>query len=371
MATSTRGLHPLLEQNGQSIPTLCVLPDGAILARIGESYEDGKVVHIQGDTVATVEGVWHFGRCPGRRYFAVATAQGVDIHDGWQGPRVAACPWPKGTEGTPQGFEMAPRAAPPIPTQLIPFPDGHRALLVASDGVFVLGEQTSTRLLPTEEQMREHFQWLRDKCEKDEDEEALSASLSMEHGAISPDGKLIAVGAQDGLHYVFDERLDCIARIGPHGEYPHHTAFSADGLTVAFNACHFYNGATIAVPIAMLAGWQSNHYDEVDGLTVIEPGARVYASVSRGDEFILGDAYGYLRAVSHDGEHRWQHFIGSTIGALDLSADGRTLVASTCAGFVSIIDLDAGRQPYQIGDGGHFEQRRWLFWKDEALPLAW
>jgi hypothetical protein len=268
---------------------------------------------------------------------------------------------------------MAPLTAPPIPTQLIPFPDGRRVLLVASDGVFVLGEQTAIRLLPTAEQMREYFQWQRDECEKNhEDEDALSASLSMEHGAISPDGKLVAVGAQDGLHYVFDERLACIAQVGPHGEYPHHAAFSADGGTVAFNACHFYNGATIAVPVARLPGWQSDHYDDVEGLTVIEPGARVYASVARGDEFILGDAYGYLRAVSVTGEYRWQHFIGSTLSALDLSADGRTLVAATCAGFISIIQLDAGhRQPYQIGNGDHFEQRRWLFWKNEETPLAW
>jgi len=365
---SHAALYPLLEKNGLSIPALCVLPDGDILARIGATYEDGKVVRIQGDAITEVQGVQHFGRCPGRRYFAVATAAGVDIHDGWRGPRVITCPWPNGDEGVPVDFDMQAQAAPPAPSQLLPFPDGQRVLLVASSGIFVLDQEGATRLLPTEEQMREHFQWVRDEGGKDGD---FSPSLSMEHAAISPDGKLIALGAQDGEHYVLDEQLNLIAQVEPHGEYPHHAVFSADGRSVAFNACHLYNGATIAVPVAMLADWQSDYYDNADGSTVIEPSARVYASISRGDEFILGDAYGYLRAVSREGEPRWQHFIGSTISALDLSADGRTLVASTCAGFVSIIDLDAGRQPYQIGNGEHFEQRRWLFWKDEATPLAW
>lgn len=64
----------------------------------------------------------------------------------------------------------------------------------------------------------------------------------------------------------------------------------------------------------------------------------------RGDDVILGDADGSLRAVSRTGEYRWQHFIGGTISALDLSEDGRTLVAATYAGYLSLIEPDAGRQ---------------------------
>jgi hypothetical protein len=93
-------------------------------------------------------------------------------------------------------------------------------------------------------------------------------------------------------------------------------------------------------------------------------GARVYAAVSRRDEFIIGDAAGYIRALGTDGTYRWQHFTGSSVGAIDISADGLKLSVSTAAGFLSIIRLDAGRQQsYQIGNGNHLEERRWILWR--------
>jgi hypothetical protein len=113
-------------------------------------------------------------------------------------------------------------------------------------------------------------------------------------------------------------------------------------------------------------------YEEHPKTPVVEDGARVYAAAHRGDEFIIGDANGYLRAFSHAGEMRWQHFLGSSFSAIDVSPDGKQLIASTYAGFVSIIALDAGRKaPYQIGTGEHLELRRWLFWKNEESPLIW
>ncbi|KQV78336.1 hypothetical protein [Rhizobacter sp. Root1221] len=361
-------LHPLLESNGQNISTLYLLPDGSLLARIGAPYEAGRIVHIRGDVVTHVEGVQHIGRCPRRRYFAVGREQGVEVTDGWLGERVALCPWPLGTEGVPEGFAVTQLEKPPVPTQLLPFPDGTRVLLVSSDGIFVLRDDGAVRLLPTQKEMREHFSWLMEECPEDD----LAVGLSMEHGAISADGSLIAVGAQDGRHRVFNAALQCIAEIGPHGEYPHYAAFSADQQVLALNACHFYNGTTIGIDIEKIPGLDSDFYDEVEGLKILEKGARVYAAVARNNEFIFGDAYGYLRATDLAGNCRWQHYIGSTVGAMDLSDDGKTLVASTCAGFISIIDLDAGRQqPYQIGNGGHFERRRWVFWKGESSPLAW
>lgn len=56
---------------------------------------------------------------------------------------------------------------------------------------------------------------------------------------------------------------------------------------------------------------------------------------------------------------------------MDISADGRTLVAASYAGFISLIALDSGRPDWQIGTGEHAEVRRWLFWKGLDEPLAW
>ncbi|WP_250565149.1 hypothetical protein [Adonisia turfae] len=173
-------------------------------------------------------------------------------------------------------------------------------------------------------------------------DDELSLDLSMEHGTLSKDGHLIAVGAQNSCHLVFDAQLNLISEIGPHSEYPHYALFSADGRMVAFNACHFYNGTTIGILTDALKGMKTDFYEEDNRIAQLEDGARVYAGVSHQDEFIVGDASGYIRAFSIAGDFRWQLFIGSAISSMDLSSDGKTLVVSTYAGFLSIIQLGAG-----------------------------
>jgi len=361
-------LLDLIKRNGQSIPILFILPDNSILARIGATYEAGYTVHIDGDQVTEYPEISHFGRSPDRRYFAIAQENGVQIIEGWGGGHVSFCPWPTGAENTPAGFTIEPLAEPPLPTALIPFPDGQRVLLICSDGIFVLAPTGAIRLLPTTDDLRKHFQWLQNEYPGDK----LKLNLSMEHGAISQDGKLITIGSQDSKHLVFNEQLELIASIGFLSEYPHYVLFSADNSVIACNSCHFYNGITIGVPAFLLPGLETEEYEENPQTPVLEENARVYAGVSRNDEFIVGDAYGYLRAFSITGEYRWQHYIGSTITGMDISEDGKTLVASSSAGFLSIIQLDAGSQlPEQIGNGNHREMRRWLFWKNEPKPLIW
>ena len=86
---------------------------------------------------------------------------------------------------------------------------------------------------------------------------------------------------------------------------------------------------------------------------------------------MFGDVSGYIRAVNRAGERLWSHFIGSSVSAIDVSADGSRLVVTTYAGFVSLIDLDTDTPgPYVIGQSHHTEQRRWVFWKD-TKPFAW
>lgn len=218
------------------------------------------------------------------------------------------------------------------------------------------------------EQMKEHFEWSLKECSDDE----LSLYLSMEHGAISKDGKLIAVGCQDSSHLVFNDQLELVGNVGNQSEYPHYAAFSDDQSMIALNSCHFYSGVTVGVSIELLPGLETEAYEEDKRTLILQDTARVYAAVSRGDEFIIGDASGYVRAFDLRGKRRWEQFIGSTVGDIDVSPDGKTLVVSTYAGFLSIFQLDAGSQaPHQIGNGGHYEQRRWIFWKDEQKPLVW
>lgn len=80
----------------------------------------------------------------------------------------------------------------------------------------------------------------------------------------------------------------------------------------------------------------------------------------------------FPRAFDLQGQGRWEQFIGSTVGDIVVSADGTPLVVSTYAGFISIFRLDAGKAAsHQIGTGGHLEERRWIFWKNERTPLIW
>jgi len=360
----------MLEDNGQSLPVVLLLDDGRILIRVGPPYEPGHVVIIDDRKWTPLSpDIITIGRSPNRNFFAIARKEGVSIHRGWEGPKHASLRWPTGREGIPGGSNTEIILDAPIITRLIPFDTGDRALLVGPQGIFVISQSKAIRLLPTKDEMREHFDWLR----KEHPNNPLSYNLSMEHGTISPDGRWIATGSQDGSHYVFDANsLSIASEIGPQSDYPHCAVFSMDGSVVAFNSCHFYNGVTIGVPTFLLRGLRTEPYELDNRLTLLENEARVYAAVSRDDEFIIGDATGYLRAFDLKGKFRWQHFLGSSIGDIDVSRNGKRLVVTTYAGFLCILDLDTGEpDPFTIGTGTHRERRRWLFWRTEPRPLIW
>jgi hypothetical protein len=360
----------MLKENGQSLPVVLLNDDGRILVRIGAPYEPGHVVTIDDRTVRHLPGnVITIGRSPNREFFAVAREDGITIYQGWDGPETAILRWPSGREDIPHGFDPEPITGTPVITRLIPFDTGDRALLVSPKGVFILDGKEAIRLLPTQDRLREHFEFLRTDYPGD----PLSCDLSMEHGAIAPDGKLIAAGEQSSNHCLFDaDSFAIVADIGPLSEYPHYAAFSKCGKVVAFNSCHFYNGQTIGIAVALLPGLKTEPYELDNRFILLENGSRVYAAVSREDEFIIGDASGYLRAFDLKGNFRWQHFIGSTVGDIDVSRDGNRLAVTTYAGFLCVIDLDTGEaDPFVIGTATHRERRRWLFWKKELKPLIW
>lgn len=356
-------LQARLEAEGRAIPALVLLDDGTLLARIGPAHEDGQVVRINGQQIEKVSQGEFFGRCPQRRFFAWSAPSGIRVTDGWNGPQVAEFPWPTGREGLPDNVPLDENAQ-IDPSALIPFPDGKRVLLISSDGIFVLHAGGATRILRRPEEFDKD---LADGVTPED----LAVGLSMEHGAISPDGQWIAIGEQSGHHLVLNAELEVVAEVGPAGEYPHFAMFNQAGDRLILNACHFYNGGTLGVAVDDLPGLRTDFYSDDPRTPVLQDGARVYAGAARNDEFIVGDAYGYLRAFSETGEERWQHYVGSSFTAMDISPDGKTLVTATYAGIISLIALDAGRPAWQIGTGEHHERRRWLFWKSFAKPLIW
>jgi hypothetical protein len=370
--TTHAPLIPIFEANAQGIAEIAMLSGNEALVRVGAAYQaDGRCFRITPTHATPIDDVDFFGQCAHRRFLALAIGDRILIRDGFDGPLLADLPRPRGDEDPPSGIRIGIAKDRTVLYRLQPFAEGKRVLAVTGDGVFVVDQDGIHRLLPTREHLQERQRYSVEEEEGDPSD-PVSAGLGMVHGAVSPDDAFIATGHQDGRHRIFDSALNLIGEVGPHGEYPHHAAFSACGKFAVLNACHFYNGGTIAVAVDALHGIDTEFYQAHPAVTLVEDGARVYASAARGDEIYLGDANGYVRAVSITGEPRWKHFIGSTISAMALSADGATLLVATYAGFVSMIRMNAGeRGPEQIGTGPHREFRRWLFWKEESHPLAW
>ncbi|MCO7187744.1 MULTISPECIES: hypothetical protein [unclassified Pseudoalteromonas] len=359
---------PELESNGQSIPVVAILDDERVVARIGAFYEEGYVVEIDDLSVKPIDGIRYFGRSPNKKLFAYCKDNGVSVTEGWLGREVSFFSYPTGLESVPPQFDVKAFETPPRPSQLIPFPDGNKVLFVSSQGIFVLSHNENIRLLPTKEDLVRHFEWMQTELPDRE----LTVDLSMAHGAISPDGRFIAIGEQYSTHRIFDANYNLIGDIGNLSEYAHYAIFSKHSDMIALNSCHFYNGISIGFSTSHLPDFKTEPYEDNEDTPILQDGARVYAGVHRHNEFIIGDAYGYLRAFSENGELHWQHYIGANIGDIDISSDESKLVCSTCAGYISIIELDTGkRKEYEIGTGGHTEFRRWLFWKNEDKPLAW
>ena len=359
-------VEPAIQSQGQSVPVLALLDDGSIIARIGASYHDGHVVKITQQGIHKIPDVNYFGQGPNKRYFAIPKTDGVSIIDGWDGPETCFCPYPTGLEDVPEGYVVPKLDGAPSIDRLVPFPDGKRVLIIGDEGIFVLATDHARRLLPTLESQKDFYDYLIEENPGD----PLSMDLSMSHGHISHDGRMIAVGSQAESHMIYDSDCKLIADIGGISEYPHYAVFSKNDDMVALNSCHFYNGGTIGVPTKLFGDYSAAAYELDPKHVELDNQARVYAATSSKDLFITGDAHGYVRGFDRDGKTAFRIFLGSSIGDIDISKDEKTLVVSTYAGFVALYDLEAkSKAPHQIGVGDVLELRRWVFWKDSESFL--
>jgi hypothetical protein len=344
-----------------TLPKVWLLDDGRILLQIGATWREPEIVLIDGQSLNWRKDIATIGRSPNRRYFAQADADGVTIRDGWDGPQISHLNWPTGLEGLPSGYRIAAPEFPDDIEQLIPFPDGRRCLLVATCGVFVLSEEAPVRLLPA-----------RDEILKTDVSEVQELVLDLPNGAVSPDGDWIAVSHRDGRHLVFDARLAPVAQISAVNDEPHYAIFSSDSRFLALNGMHYGGGGTIGIATEKLPGLDSRDPETDRRLTLLDDEHRVNCGASRQSEFIIGNKYGDLVAFNQSGQWLWDHAIGSSVLALDISTDGKRLVATTFAGVLVDLELDTGRRnAATIGNSTHRESRRWLFWEDEPQPLAW
>ncbi|MEF3311911.1 hypothetical protein PV433_23780 [Paenibacillus sp. GYB004] len=238
---------------------------------------------------------------------------------------------------------------------VIPFANGQKLLFVSHDGIYLIEENGVLLLHPSEEELKEQA-----------DGDELNASLAMPHGAVSRDGKWIAFGSQGSEHLLLDVDRRIVYPIEPASSYPHYCLFSSSGQQVWFNACHFYNGDTIRVSLTSLeADIESGDWPSMNGEM------RVYAGVALREGNILGDAYGYLRLIDHEGQELWRYHVSGTISGMALSPDEKTLLVGTYSGMLHWVDLtEQEPDPYCIGTAPIREIRRWIVWENKQ-PLLW
>ena len=238
--------------------------------------------------------------------------------------------------------------------EILPFNDGSKVLLSCHYGIFLISQSGAKLIHPIYEDRRLY----------EDDEGNTALYINMANVALSNDNALIVAGEQCGNHDLMDsegERLGCI---GAQVDYPHFCLFSADDTQLIANSCHFYNGVTIGVDRALLKrGLEVGFYDPDGGdeqnFTLIDDAMRVYAGVATRDFYILGDAYGYIKAVGKDGRKIWRHYLGGTIKSMAISDDGGALFVGTYGGRLHKLRLGAGprRGPRQPHDRQRQPQR--------------
>lgn len=342
-----------LSERGTNVDQLVWVSDTQLAFVVGSTWtaQQGYILDLGDEQLSALEDVRGLGSSSDREHFARVSSGGIEVHAGWSGPVSARLPFPRAWS------EDAPLRA---LEQCLVMPGGERVVAVTSEGVFLIDASGSQRVHP----------------EPDPDDDDWTPHTDMTHAAISPDGELLCVGDQGSAHRILDAEGSEVASIGMASEYPHHATFSHDGGLVAVNSCHFYNGGTIVVPTGSIRGMATEDYLGLEDLPppcrLLDSGMRVYASDVLPGQFLLGDAFGYVRAISESGENQWQHFVGSSISGVAVSPNRRVLAIGSSSGMLHIIDLDqAERDPFQIGTAPHVERRRWLFWSDQDQPLRW
>jgi hypothetical protein len=245
------------------------------------SNDDGKRLYLlEGDRVSEVaKGVIAVGKSKRNEIYALLRRGEVELIKGYDG---------KGGGETIANFshdvELTYNEA-----EILPFNDGSKVLLSCHDGIFLISQSGAKLIHPIYEDGQ--------LCKDDDGNAALY--IDMANATLSNDNALIVAGEQCDDHILMDSEGERLGDIGAQSSYPHFCLFSADDTQLITNSCHFYNGVTIGVDRALLKRGAQIYLDR--DFTLVDDEMRVYAGVATQDFYILGDAYGYIRAVGKDG----------------------------------------------------------------------
>ncbi|KJD41093.1 hypothetical protein QD46_03515 [Paenibacillus polymyxa] len=357
-------LTPAFEEALQAVrPMAFMNGSNEVILHAGNPRERGKIYLAGKDGIRQILGLHRVGCSPDGSYFALVDGNGIRIvrqpDRNLQGEETAFFQWKDiqaRLKAAIPGLECLADEEHPedILDEVIPFGDGQRLLLVCGYGVYLLAGDQVDLIHPMASERRELG--LEDTI------------VDMAHGAVSKDGRWIAYGSQMSEHLLMDLTDKTVHTLEPGSSYPHYALFSKDDLDVWYNACHFYNGATIQVPIAEVEQGLALNTEE---WPIINEEMRVYAAVALTQGAILGDVYGYLRLMDREGRELWRYFVGSTISGLTVTSDEGMLAVGTYGGMLHLIDLQHGaKDEYTIGTAPIHEIERWLLWRNYE-PLRW
>lgn len=349
----------MLEEVGQCLRCVCILGQDEFLVLLGTTYEPGPALHIRGAHVVERPDILAAAITRSHDLLLLVRQEGFSVCRCLDDEPIAHFPWPDG---------IAPCALDILQIS----EDGRTVAFVEQENAVWLGQVSGTGAVWTKVYPNAAF--LAEQNEEDgyEDDDS-DWSDSMMHCGLSPDGQFIAYGSQCFGHFV--DRIvgmgavDRFAEIGPRSEYPHYACFSDDSAYAAFNACHFYNGATVSVRLADVEGVQTEAYEEDERVKLIDDRLRVYAGTwlplgNDRDGFALAGA-GYLDIVSAEGTVRNTIFFGSSGSSIDYCPKTGVLALGSYSGFLHLYDpTRAADEGTAIGYRPIHERYRWVFWRD-------
>jgi hypothetical protein len=389
-----------IKSNDSQLGFVTILGPDQLLVRNGSPWQkDGTMYFLDGGKATEVRDAIGATRSRNRDHLVLARSTGLTWHDPRAGiagitrEPLATLPWPGMDILRPQGLDEAQQAAWSTDEtsfdveQMQVSDDGTRVVVSCyRQGILLAsrrpGDPPWQLLMPTA---------LAPYYEADEDSVDAPSCGDMTHVAISRDGTRLAWGSQDSRHFTAEIGDDGVptwyATVGHISEYPHFAAFSDDGGHVAFNSCHFYNGATIAFEWEGNRGKDLESYEVHGEAPVIEDNLRVYAgcwlpkdvldavmqrSVDSPGAFALAGS-GILRCMNTKGQLGFVQGFGSSASSMDFCPESRRFAVAGYSGFVHLYD------PYEEEHTGRIdgvrarrEVARWAFWpRLPNGPIRW
>ncbi|CAN5856522.1 hypothetical protein BH11MYX2_BH11MYX2_02800 [soil metagenome] len=370
-----------------------------ILVRQGSAWQqDAVTYHLHGSTATLMPDMIGFRRSRNRDHIVVARGDGLYFYDAREGvaglgraPR-AKLPWPALSTLKPAGMNAEQEAdwaqnqddsKKLLVEHLHISDDGLRVVMTAyRQGILLAslhpGHTPWTLLHPNLSEP-----WTRPGA-------GSTGAGDMTHADISRDGTRLAFGSQDTPHYTatINERgeVEHYATLGTLSEYPHDACFSDSGKSIAFNSCHFYNGATSCFLWDGNKGKDLGSYGEHAEAPCIDGDQRVYASCfvpvdvvsaisgqeATGGAFVLAGS-GIMRIVAGGKGMVAVQGFGSSASAMDYDEEEKRLVLSSYSGYVHVYDPFQAEEPGRIdGVKARKETARWALWpRLPNGPIRW